>query len=373
VPNEHGGATTDDSGTTFRTLLLNKCQEGFEFYDHDGTAQTDAQHARIRKTRIGNVKFIAELRNKLLLNDIIILTCLDELLGDGTDHVSADDFEVAIALLTSVGEVLDRQATEEALSSYFKHIEELSQDRSIEARLRFLAMDLIELRSRRWEPRMKVDVPHATAAAQANAQQQVQYQHQYQQQHQQHQHQHQHQPPHYIQQQQQSEAISHRTSFDRSEPTRDDSMRSSSSSASSSSASSSASGSSTTAIYHPPSATSASRTPMSTSTLPTKAPATAPAPAPVQASVSHKTLSTSSKGIRSGLTPSRVPSIVPRITPSSPAAARESASAVSYSMSPTQSQEECSLQNKLKCILEELQSLRDTVEAVECWHELCVP
>lgn len=96
-----------------------------------------------RKRSKGNLLFLGELFKEGVLARSVLHLCIERLFDD-------DDIESLTALLTAAGPRLDDAEGKIALDGHFKRITLLSQDRRFNSRLRFMLMDLIDLRKRKW-------------------------------------------------------------------------------------------------------------------------------------------------------------------------------------------------------------------------------
>jgi hypothetical protein len=99
-----------------------------------------------------SLSFVSELFNQSILTQGVVFSCL-ELLFNYTDKISGlfrpceERVEAGLKLLTKVGRSID--ADENAslkASKYFALCESIVNEKLFSSRIRFIAMDLIELR-----------------------------------------------------------------------------------------------------------------------------------------------------------------------------------------------------------------------------------
>jgi len=209
----HGGFEDEMSAmedghraTTFKKLLLKKCQEEFykeNIYDDvvkssagSGISKqelaqnrADEEEGRMKAKRrmLGNIRFIGELYKKKMLKEHIMHECILKLLGfveQRGDRPSdrklvksaatwdEESLEALCKLLTTVGKQLDDvkgggkgeqrakgrpppEHHEKDIAFYYKQLKDLSTDKKsgLPARARFMIKDLLELRENDWVPR----------------------------------------------------------------------------------------------------------------------------------------------------------------------------------------------------------------------------
>ena len=144
------------SKNVFKGILLTGCQQEFErgvrvIADESMTAQEISQLQSAQKRRmLGNIRFIGELYKKGLVIDIIISTCINHLMS----NPSEEELEALCNLVRTVGqdlEVTPRGKT--FLDTKFKEIETIITSTKLSSRLRFMLLDLQDLRKNKWKAR----------------------------------------------------------------------------------------------------------------------------------------------------------------------------------------------------------------------------
>ncbi|KAF8342636.1 armadillo-type protein [Cantharellus anzutake] len=146
-------------GALFRKYLLNRCQEDFErgwSTKESAAAKADADRAveeafDIREQMsdgerqgLGTVKFIGELFKLQMLTARIMHECIKKFC------------QTLCQLLTTVGRLLDTPTAKKHMDIYFSRMEELTRHSSINARIRFMLMDVLDLREQKWRTRRVV-------------------------------------------------------------------------------------------------------------------------------------------------------------------------------------------------------------------------
>merc|ERR1719431_1146988 len=172
----------DGKEVNFRALLITRCQKEFmtdymdgldqeEYKNNIAKATTDdekklisaqfaATELKLRKRSLGNIRFIGELYKIGMLTGRIMHECIKKLLKT-TDEES---LECLCRLVTTVGEQLDKETINTlatkgpasgftSLDDYFVSMKEITGNKKISARVRFLMQDVIDLRKLKWVKR----------------------------------------------------------------------------------------------------------------------------------------------------------------------------------------------------------------------------
>lgn len=150
-------------GALFRKYLLTKCQEEFERgwsdklpTNEDGTPidadlESEEYYRAVTAKRrgLGLIRFIGELFMLGLLAEKIIHACLRLLCQ--TDDPSEEVIESLCQLMTTVGGQLDRGPQGvKFLDYYFAKMAEIQATPGLPSRLKFMIMDVVDLRKSRW-------------------------------------------------------------------------------------------------------------------------------------------------------------------------------------------------------------------------------
>lgn len=159
---------------TFRKLLLTKCQMEFEqdkenekeimclseMIESAGTEEEKKQ-LEVRKSEamvaakrrsLGNIRFIGELFKLTMLTENIMHECLSKLLKGYEDE---DNIECLCKLLTTIGKDIDspKSKFQSRVEAYFGEMRRLVDDKKTTTRIRFMMMDVIDLRKGGWMPK----------------------------------------------------------------------------------------------------------------------------------------------------------------------------------------------------------------------------
>lgn len=175
----------------FKNLLIKKCEETFfrEMYSDidnysdrikeidecsdekkkkDLDAIFDDDKRLSRRRSIGNIKLIAELYKLNMLNAKIMFSCFHNLLK----HQHEEYIECLCALITNIGlnltnAIKSKSADQmDSFESIFSQLQAIYNDKSplkVSSRIRFMILDLLDLRKNGWVPRRKADGPKTIA------------------------------------------------------------------------------------------------------------------------------------------------------------------------------------------------------------------
>lgn len=159
----------------FRATLLTKCQKefhsdytvdcGYNILIEDANKEeteekrkelTDLANYKLGKAKrrsLGNIRFIGELFKLQMLTESIMYDCIERLLKQDSDE---ENIECLCRLLTTIGKELDKPTNAPKMKSYFDRLEKIAKKKdSSTARIRFMLLDIIDLRKMLWVPRRK--------------------------------------------------------------------------------------------------------------------------------------------------------------------------------------------------------------------------
>ncbi|RAL03533.1 putative eukaryotic translation initiation factor subunit eIF-4F [Aspergillus ibericus CBS 121593] len=151
-------------GSLFRKYLLNRCQEEFERgwkvnlppkpegETEEAAMMSDEYYkaAAAKRRGLGLVKFIGELYKLGMLTERIMHECVKKLV-DYEGMPDEAEVESLTSLLRTIGASLDASERGHAMmDAYFQRINLMVQTPGLPSRLRFMLMDIIDLRSARW-------------------------------------------------------------------------------------------------------------------------------------------------------------------------------------------------------------------------------
>ena len=162
ILDKHGNVVS--GGNLFRKYLLNRCQEEFEKGWSIPTVADDTkeavavllsdeyyENAAVKRRGLGLVRFIGELYKLGMLTERIITGCIHGLI-DFKDEPKEAEIESLCFLMRTVGQQLE--ATEKGqpmMQVYFERIQKMIDLPTLENRLKFMLMDVRDLRNHGWQ------------------------------------------------------------------------------------------------------------------------------------------------------------------------------------------------------------------------------
>jgi len=138
-------------------------------------AREAAKEYKARQRMLGNIQFIGQLYNKKMLTDRIMHECIVKLVGE-VNKPRQEDVECLCKMLRTSGKNLEEKGERSRMDVYFKRIQALALNKSLDSRVRFALQDLRELRYNQWEERRKADGPKKIAEVHAEAAEQLRQQ-----------------------------------------------------------------------------------------------------------------------------------------------------------------------------------------------------
>lgn len=156
-------------GNLFRKYLLNRCQEEFERgWKTELPSKPDGQKgeskneeaamlsdeyyiaAAAKRRGLGLVQFIGELYKLTMLTEKIMHQCVKKLV-DYTGIPDEAEVESLTKLLRTIGANLDStEKSKQFMDAYFDRIQNMIETPELPSRLRFMLMDIVDLRKKRW-------------------------------------------------------------------------------------------------------------------------------------------------------------------------------------------------------------------------------
>ncbi|CAO3609075.1 unnamed protein product [Cunninghamella blakesleeana] len=154
------------SGHLFRKYLFNRCQQAFERgwkfdvieLEKSATGEvmmTDEYYAAVKAKRqgLGLVQFIGELFKRGMLTERIMTECLTRLCRN-PQEAEDEETETMCKLVTTVGKELDHRKTMKSwMDAFFERMREMLECKTLSSRVKFMIMDVLELRKVKWVPR----------------------------------------------------------------------------------------------------------------------------------------------------------------------------------------------------------------------------
>eukprot|EP00118_Oscarella_pearsei_P024992 m.307268 g.307268 ORF g.307268 m.307268 type:complete len:641 (+) comp42091_c0_seq1:607-2529(+) len=157
--------------TTFRRLLLSRCQEEFDnrakataaFDKKEGlTPEEEEQRIVAKRKMLGNIRFIGELAKCGMLHESILHRCIQKLLEKKRhEHVAdmSESIECLCSLLKVVGKQLDTPKAKGLMNQYFERMKVIQSRSGLPMRMCFMLDDVVLRRKNRWQ------TPSSDAAA----------------------------------------------------------------------------------------------------------------------------------------------------------------------------------------------------------------
>ncbi|MCJ1390502.1 hypothetical protein MMC18_003362 [Xylographa bjoerkii] len=164
LPLDKNGKVTA-GGTLFRKYLLNRCQQDFEAGwkdklpdkpegELDQAAMLSDEYyiaAAAKRRGLGLVRFIGELFKLGMLTSRIMHMCVKRLV-DWEGMPDEAEVESLTSLLKTIGETLDsEEKMRTTMDAYFLRISGMINVEGLPSRLRFMLMDIVDMRRKGWK------------------------------------------------------------------------------------------------------------------------------------------------------------------------------------------------------------------------------
>ncbi|KAI9886905.1 MAG: hypothetical protein M1823_001274 [Watsoniomyces obsoletus] len=170
-------------GALFRKYLLNRCQEEFERgwkvnlppkpegETEEAVMLSDEYYvaAAAKRRGLGLIQFIGELYKLTMLTERIMHECVKKLVDyEGVPEEA--EVESLTKLLRTIGGDLDQtERGKSFMNAYFQRINDMVDLPGLPSRLRFMLMDIIELRSKGWQSKERNKGPQTIQEIRENA------------------------------------------------------------------------------------------------------------------------------------------------------------------------------------------------------------
>ncbi|KAK6353215.1 hypothetical protein TWF696_005197 [Orbilia brochopaga] len=182
IKDKNGNVVT--GGALFRKYLLNRCQEEFERgwkvnlppkpegVSEEAALMSDEYYiaAAAKRRGLGLIQFIGELFKLQMLTERIMHECVKKLVDyEGTPE--EEEVESLCKLLRTIGYALD--ATDKsrlAMDAYFDRIQRMMDSKDLNSRMKFMLLDVVELRKANWESKEADKGPKTIAEIREEAQ-----------------------------------------------------------------------------------------------------------------------------------------------------------------------------------------------------------
>lgn len=152
ILDEHNPQGKPDSVSTFKRLLLNKCQEVFESTSAELPEDATVEERKMFNARmLGNIRFIGELYKQKMLTDKIMHECVMKFLHK-VENPDEGKIECLCKLLMIVGKRMDHCKYKIHMDEYFERMNEVSTNHNLSPVVRLMLQKVLNLRRVGWKP-----------------------------------------------------------------------------------------------------------------------------------------------------------------------------------------------------------------------------
>ncbi|XP_076031358.1 uncharacterized protein LOC143019532 [Oratosquilla oratoria] len=155
-----------ESANAYRTHLGIQCKRLFEVSENlnikgkNLNAEQELISIKNRKQYVGLCSYIASLCLEGIFESRRVAVCIRSLLRKGDEG----SLEAVCALLETAGQKVDQSVKAspvgtQVVNSIYSSIKEIMEKKLTSSRMRYLLLDIVELRERGWKPRIPKEVP----------------------------------------------------------------------------------------------------------------------------------------------------------------------------------------------------------------------
>ncbi|XP_058452244.1 eukaryotic translation initiation factor 4 gamma 3-like [Malaya genurostris] len=177
-------STGDNQQADFKRKLITQCQKEFEKHHTDKEQnaneieetkkksteektedvediqfELEEKEIKIRRRALGTIRFIGELFKHKLLTHKIMYSCINILLSE--DMLDEESLECLCKLLTTIGGRMEQECDPQGLQYCFDRLQDIVDKKSLQvcSRIRFMILDVMDLRKNNWQPRRAAAAP----------------------------------------------------------------------------------------------------------------------------------------------------------------------------------------------------------------------
>lgn len=154
----------------FKSILVFRCQCDFEriIKGELSMVQEIEDQELLRKKNTGHLKFLGQLYLENIFNRYMINYCIEELFGD-IENPDEEKIRSLAIILTIVGWKLENESSLQTKKDsgkslkifyrYISYLKELSESNKLSKLMSFMCLDLVEMSSNNWKPRLLRETP----------------------------------------------------------------------------------------------------------------------------------------------------------------------------------------------------------------------
>ncbi|KAF0547901.1 ARM repeat-containing protein [Gigaspora margarita] len=152
--------------TLFRKYLLNRCQKDFEKNSKESNLVPSIEKgeldlmsdeyftvAEAKQYRNGLIRFIGEIFKLNMITERIMHECIKKMLNCQNEVFDEEELEGLCKLMMTAGQQLDHIKSKSHMNVYFRRMENISKSSKLSNRIKFMLIDVINLRNNNWVPR----------------------------------------------------------------------------------------------------------------------------------------------------------------------------------------------------------------------------
>jgi len=146
-----------DIRTIFKRVIINLCQSNF--YNQNSNKEDEIRQLRKKKKILGNIKFIGDLFKAKLIHESIVHHIIWNFLKpnkNSSQNTQTLGLEGCVKFFQTIGMEIDTKNNKRWIDQYFNYLKHYSKKNG-SARIKFMVMDLFELRENEWKNKIQID------------------------------------------------------------------------------------------------------------------------------------------------------------------------------------------------------------------------